>query len=456
MRRKSSRRLRAAGLALMVLLVVALLVINLLHLAPAVLTRTTPLVPQEDLPTVGAVQVTVAPPLGQDPVTAEDAEAALGPVFESFPAAAGHVTGSVVDVASGDQVFSRSGDDPGTPASSLKTLTAAAALSVLGEDRTVATSTYSAAGDVVLVGGGDVLLTPERLAVLAADTAAALPEGPDSGEAGPVQVVLEDTLFDGSTLSPHWDESLLTSNNIAPVMPIAMFAARASAASGAPRVSDPAMTAALAFRDALAAELGEGRVVAEVVRGDRGESAEPLARLVSPTIGEMVEVMTQHSENYVAETLGRLVAIELGQPASFGGVAHGLNRALERMGIDTAGASIVDASGLAAANQVTPEQLALMMAAVTTAGHEDLRDVSYLLPIAGATGTMANRLGTEQTLGRVRAKTGTLAGVVTLTGLAVTENGRLVAFSFFARDVPGSLGAARAELDRAAAALTTL
>ncbi|GAA3705744.1 D-alanyl-D-alanine carboxypeptidase/D-alanyl-D-alanine-endopeptidase [Zhihengliuella alba] len=455
MRRKSSRRLRAAGLALMVLLVVALLVINLLHLAPAVLTRTTPLVPQDELPTVGAAQVTAAPPLGQEPVTAEAAEAALGPVFESFPTAAGHVTGTVVDVASGDPVFSRGGDTPGTPASSLKTLTAAAALSVLGEDRTVATSTYSTGGDVLLAGGGDVLLTPERLAVLAADTAAALSEG-QGGDAAPVQVVLDDTLFDGSTLSPHWDQSLLTTNNIAPVMPLAMFAARASAASGAPRVADPAMTAALSFRDALAAELGGDRVAGEVVRGVRGEDAEPLAKLVSPTIGRMVEVMTQHSENYVAETLGRLVAIELGQPASFGGVSHGLTRALERMGIDTAGARIVDASGLAAANQVTPDQLALMMAAVTTAGHEDLRDVTYLLPIAGATGTMAHRLGTEQTLGRVRAKTGTLAGVVTLTGLAVTENGRLVAFSFFARDVPGSLGAARAELDRAAAALTTL
>ncbi|WP_102159204.1 D-alanyl-D-alanine carboxypeptidase/D-alanyl-D-alanine endopeptidase [Zhihengliuella halotolerans] len=450
------RVFEAVTAVLLVLVVAGLLAVALLPLAPAVFTRTTPLVPQASLPAVAPAHVESEAPAAEA-VSRSAVADAVEPVLADAPAAAGRLFGAVVDVATGDVLYSRSGDEIGVPASSLKTVTAAAALSVLGEDSRRATEVYLDGDAVVLVGGGDVLLTDEGIEELAAEAAEALAEDADD-DGRTLHVVLDDTLFAGSTLSPHWDASLVTSNNIAPVMPIAMNAARTSEAKAAPRASDPAMSAALAFHRALAAALDDTGVALgdDVVRGGRGAKAEPIANLESATTVETVRVMTEDSENYVAETLGRLVALESGQPASFGGVSAALTAAVENMGVETAGLRLVDASGLAAANRISPEQLAGVLAAASVSGSRDLREVSYMLPIAGATGTLSERLDSDATRGKVRAKTGTLAGVVTLTGYVVTDGGRLLAFSFFAEDVPGALGDSRDVLDAAAAELAGL
>ena len=55
----------------------------------------------------------------------------------------------------------------------------------------------------------------------------------------------------------------------------------------------------------------------------------------------------------------------------------------------------------------------------------------------------------------MRAKTGTLTGVGALAGYASRPDGRLLAFGFVDGSTPGGALAARAALDRAAAALVT-
>ncbi|MEK9809087.1 MAG: D-alanyl-D-alanine carboxypeptidase, partial [Candidatus Nanopelagicales bacterium] len=77
------------------------------------------------------------------------------------------------------------------------------------------------------------------------------------------------------------------------------------------------------------------------------------------------------------------------------------------------------------------------------------------LPVAGLTGTLADRFVGAETAaaaGFVRAKTGTLIEVSTLSGTVVDRDGRLLAFAFMSdatTDIPDS----RVALDRAAAAL---
>ncbi|WP_421014624.1 D-alanyl-D-alanine carboxypeptidase, partial [Glutamicibacter creatinolyticus] len=55
-----------------------------------------------------------------------------------------------------------------------------------------------------------------------------------------------------------------------------------------------------------------------------------------------------------------------------------------------------------------------------------LRELAYWLPVAGYSGTLADRLGTADTRGLIRAKTGSLSGVATLTGVTLTSDGRPV------------------------------
>lgn len=484
-----NRWMRALTSTLLVLVLAGLLGLAALQAVPGLPDAFRPAPPAAPSPTHDAgsepalppASATALPPLPGDAPRPE-AAALRRALDKAFDGRGGVFHASVVDVSTGDPLYDRDASARAVPASSLKVATAAAALSVLGADSTLRTAVVRASEDsVVLVGGGDVLLGAGRsgesvvgragLRTLAASTAAALLEDAD-GAAPPadgekrraLRVLLDDSLFTGAALSPVWDESLVATSNIAAVQPVALYGARKDSAPGSPRVGDPALTAARTFRTLLAAELAERqggsggpagglRVARGVERGPAGEGAPELASVESAPVREQLRHMSEASDNYVAEAMGRLVALGVGKPASFGGAAEAVKEAVARMGVDTSGMALADASGLARASRISPAQLAGVLRAAATSPDADLRELTYLLPIAGATGTLESRLDGDATRGLVRAKTGTLAGVATLTGSVVTADGRLLVFSFFAHDVPGSLKPARAALDRAATVL---
>jgi D-alanyl-D-alanine carboxypeptidase/D-alanyl-D-alanine-endopeptidase (penicillin-binding protein 4) len=80
------------------------------------------------------------------------------------------------------------------------------------------------------------------------------------------------------------------------------------------------------------------------------------------------------------------------------------------------------------------------------------------LPVAGWSGTLRSRFVTPAPnrigQGLVRAKTGTLTGVNTISGQLVTADGRLLVFAIMA-DATGDSVLARQSLDKIAAKLVT-
>ena len=76
--------------------------------------------------------------------------------------------------------------------------------------------------------------------------------------------------------------------------------------------------------------------------------------------------------------------------------------------------------------------------------------------MAGWSGTLRTRFpgATKAGQGIVRAKTGSLAGVNTMSGVLVTKDGRLLVVAIMA-DATGESGAARQALDKIAAKLVT-
>ncbi|MGP5227778.1 D-alanyl-D-alanine carboxypeptidase/D-alanyl-D-alanine endopeptidase [Arthrobacter rhombi] len=515
--KRSTRTLTSLLLVLVLGVLTGVLVLNLLPAFPSLASAvnlpsipsssTAPTAPQADPavaePSVAPATATALAPLGG---AAERPDAAV--LKKSLDAAfkktsGGTFSAEVSDLATGKVLYRRKANQASAPASNLKILTAVTALKQLGGETTLPTTAVLGADDtVVLVGGGDVLLgagtsepdaTVSRagLATLAQQTAKALfASGKlDAGKKTKLDVVVDDTLFTGDALNPVWDESLMTTSNITAVQPVAMYGARQDAGAKSVRVPDPAMTAATTFRSALstavAAEQKKADATAKkaastgsatagsssakpsstaagapklsigkkVVRGEAGSETTELAQVRSASVLEQLAFMGEESDNYVAEAMGRLSAIAAGREATFGGATDTLRAAAASLGVDVKGMSLSDTSGLSDRNRLTPHQLTDIIRAAATSTDPDLRDVSYLLPISGATGTLKDRLTSKATRGQIRAKTGTLTGVATLSGTVVTADGRVLAFAFFGHGFDGSLGPARDGLDRAAGVL---
>jgi len=160
-----------------------------------------------------------------------------------------------------------------------------------------------------------------------------------------------------------------------------------------------------------------------------------------------------------------LVAISRDQPATFEGGTAAVAQVLAELGVPTDGLALLDGSGLSRGSRIAPETLgALLAMAAGDDADPRLRPLVTGLPIAGFSGTLAQRFGTAADggagAGVVRAKTGTLTGVSSLAGVVARGDGsppgqfQLLAFALMTDDVQVSNTLdARVALDRIAAAL---
>lgn len=370
----------------------------------------------------------------------------------------GRVGYVVADAATGQTLLARREATPVTPASTTKLLTAVAALSVLGPYSRLTTSVVAAgdAATVTLVAGGDGLVATGRgdatavvghagLADLADDTAAAL----RTAGRTTVALRLDDTVFDGTRVSPGWGPADLRSGFVAPVAPLAVESGRAVPGRAA-QASDPALAAANAFAGLLKAR---GVTVSGVGRGAAPAGARTLALVESAQVADVVEHMLDESDNTVAEVLGRLVAARTDRPATFDGAGDAVVAAVGALGVPTEGASFSGGSGLARGGVIAPRTLTATLVLAASKDHPELRATLTGLPVAGVTGTLADRYaGQDAAVGVVRAKTGTLTGASSLAGTVVDADGRLLVFAVVA-DRVGSTDAARTALDAVASAL---
>ncbi len=425
--------------------------------APPVPGALVPLRPAAVLPGLDAA---AAVP-GRDPLAA-----ALDPVLAG--AALGpSVSAEVVDLADGRSLLSRSADRAAAPASTAKILTAAAVLSLRGPQDRLATRVVSGdAGEIVLVGGGDVLLAPGRgrqdsvighagLDDLAAATVSAL----RSAGRTSVTVRLDDTAFAGPARSPDWSGGDVAGGFVAPVTALALDSGNATpgrrTAPGHPfpRAADPAMAAATTFVTRLRAH--GMAVTGGPTRASAPAGAEQVAEVLSAPLADLVEEALTESDNTVAEALARLTAASSNLPTTFSGAGRAVLERIGRLGVEVTGQTMAGGSGLGSGYAIGAHTLVRVLALAASPEHPELRPVLTGLPIAGASGTLAERFAataTRPAVGVVRAKTGTLTGVSALAGTVVDADGRQLGFAVLADRVPAT-EPARAALDRTAAAL---
>lgn len=414
-----------------------------------------------------------APPAHSSPSPSSVAVAQLGPISPVWPRSQGEVpnaetlahrldavpkekTGTtsvmVVDGPTGQTLFGAGQDRAMIPASNMKLLTCVAALSWVSSDYTVETSVLRAGPDaMVLQGGGDPLLAthrraagyprPASLETLADRTAEALLA---SGTTS-ITLAFDDSLFVGPAWHPAWPEGYQTE-----VAPISALAADQGRPGGVAQ-PDPGAQAAAEFAHLL----GQRGVTVrgKLARRPAPGEATTVASVTSLPFEEWVEYALVHSDNVVTEVLARHAAMKAGLPASFPGSTLALARGLEKLLLPTKGMTASDTSGLSRDNRVSARLLALTVERVVR--DDAFAAVRAGLPVAGATGTLSRRMtdpAAAPALGWVRAKTGNLSGVSSLSGYTQTASGRDVVFAMLANG--GEYAHMRTWLDRAAAALT--
>jgi D-alanyl-D-alanine carboxypeptidase/D-alanyl-D-alanine-endopeptidase (penicillin-binding protein 4) len=110
-------------------------------------------------------------------------------------------------------------------------------------------------------------------------------------------------------------------------------------------------------------------------------------------------------------------------------------------------------SGLFDANRFTPRQFTKVLRAAYLDGHIRPEFLSQLA-IGGVDGTIQSRYKDASAMHRVRAKTGTLADVSTLSGYVFDKEGvRPIAFSILVNKAPGYVSAARAYQEKIVTAI---
>lgn len=351
--------------------------------------------------------------------------------------------GRVLDAATGETIWSR-GSTPGLiPASGTKILTAYTALATLGPTHRYTTSVHQSATCrtcVYLKGSGDPTLSSYRLRSLAASTATAV----RAQGVTKVSLRFDDTLFPAPTNATGWD---------AGAVPTYVSPVRALVVDGRNSL-DTSRQAAEVFASALRSQ---GVAVWLSGRARVPASARQLTSRRSLELRTIVATMLRESENDYAEALLWTSGIAAGATPSWAGVTGHSRRTVSRYGVPVAYARLYDGSGMSRSNRISAVTLAtLAQRLYADPAYRPLVYGSTAMPVAGRTGTLADRFGTWPSrcaVGRVRAKTGSLRQVSLLAGVATGTDGRVRAFAFISngREVTWSL---RTRLDELAATTT--
>jgi D-alanyl-D-alanine carboxypeptidase/D-alanyl-D-alanine-endopeptidase (penicillin-binding protein 4) len=451
------------------------------------------------------------------PVTALDEDAALRTRLDAAlnaRALRGARVAVRVESESGRVLFERGGELALVPASNQKILTALAALRAFGPSYRFTTELLAdrvpdaqgAVGELYVRGGGDPALTSEDLWRLAADLRRS---GLRRVEGG---LVLDDTRFDAVRWHPTWGADSPRAY-AAPISALAVnYGAYAvivtpGSAGEAPsvRVDPPisylhvanrARTGPARARQSLQLDrraLSDGEEIGVSGAVSAGGGPMTLNRSVlDPTryagamlraqleavgievagetrlarapldgvsllefegapLSDVVRRFLKYSNNQIGEGLVKaLGARASGGTGTWTNGMAALRAELESAGLPLAGSTLVDGSGLSPENRVTPR---LLVAALRSAraSFEFGPEFEAALPIAGTDGTLESRA--EASRARIRAKTGLLTRVTSLSGYARTPDGERIVFAVLVNGYRGGAYGAMSAVDGIAAAL---
>ncbi|MHB1138703.1 MAG: D-alanyl-D-alanine carboxypeptidase/D-alanyl-D-alanine-endopeptidase, partial [Microthrixaceae bacterium] len=365
------------------------------------------------------------------PVASRNLNAAVQPILETAPADTCLEVRDHSTPATGHRA-----DASLVPASNMKLVVAAAAIDVLGADTRLSTrfatdgtpaDGSTVRGNLYMVGGGDPLLTTDGYESRmthglqpGTDLEAVADQIVDTGVREITGSIVGDaSRYDDVHLAPSWPERYLTQGQVGPLS--ALMVDDGWRSGGGP-TEDPALHAATVLHDLLVDRGVE--IAAAPTTGVTPPEAATLTEVPSLTIGELVDEALRFSDNTTTELLVKELGVHAGTGGTTTAGIEELRRWVAASGLPAEGVSFDDGSGLSANDRLTCRFLSALLAVEGPSGV-----VANGLAVPGGPGTLDDRFLSEPLRSRLRAKTGTLNSVTSLSGWLRTDAAADLAFA---------------------------
>ncbi|MDF5732262.1 MAG: D-alanyl-D-alanine carboxypeptidase/D-alanyl-D-alanine-endopeptidase [Rhizonema sp. PD38] len=420
---------------------------------------------------------------------------------------------SVQPLLSPQNIYSLDAQKYFTPASNAKLLTTAAALQQLGANFRFRTSVYLSGNDLHVVGRGDPSLSDLQLIALAKQLS-------QKGIRQINQLIVDDSYIRGEIVNPSWqwediesdygapinslilnqnvfnlklqpqtigkplqvvwidiheakqwqviNESVTTREDISKSInitrdlskPILRIQGQLTEKSNPEIISLPVSAPAeyflRHFRNALAAE--KITVAQAFVSVYRGKNEQEIAAVESPPLSQLLAETNINSNNLFAEVWLRSLAVKKlptdpNQSSADAGLEV-MKATLTQLGVDPKTYVLVDGSGLSRKDLVTPEAFVQILRAMRRSPQAEVYLAS--LPVAGISGTLKNRFLHTPAEGIVHAKTGTMDGVVSLSGYVNAPQYGPIVFSIIVNQTEQPIAVVRQAVDKIVVLLAQL
>jgi len=246
--------------------------------------------------------------------------------------------------------------------------------------------------------------------------------------------------------------------------------------TGSVAIPDPALAFVSMLRDALVKREVkiDGRVRRVDARSGGSIVASPLmapvqltnipqqpapveiASLQSPAFSLIAAQTLKPSQNLYTElilrTLGKVAGANPGQTNEDAGLEV-VKNFLRQAGAGENDLVLSDGSGLSRNDMISANSTVQLLTFMTK--HRYFPTFRDALPIAGVDGTLRNRMKGTAAEGNLRAKTGTLSSVASLSGYVTTATGEHLAFSMMLNNYPDANAVRRESIDAIAILLAS-
>ncbi|BFM41247.1 probable D-alanyl-D-alanine carboxypeptidase [Synechocystis sp. LKSZ1] len=183
------------------------------------------------------------------------------------------------------------------------------------------------------------------------------------------------------------------------------------------------------------------QIEAERIESSPTTEAQKLILVItSPPLSTLIQTTNQESNNLYAETLRQQLARLWPQDQNL------LAQPLQQLNIKASDYSLRDGSGLSRHNLASPRLLTQVLQNLQASPWATVYKQS--LPVAGQTGTLKSRFLNTDLAGNLTAKTGTLGGVVSLSGYLSRKDASLLTFSILVNNARTPLPELRQALDK--------